>query len=259
MKSHRPRGRALETFAAKPPDGRRLTDAITVILFDIDGTLVLTGGAGVRAMTRAFEDLFDVPDAFRDISVAGRTDSWILAGAAATHAVPPAELARFHDVYLAHLMQEIERPGPRKGVMPGVRPLLDALAGRADVHLALLTGNYEEAARVKLEHFDLWRYFRCGAFGDDAPDRNALLPRALARVCASGGPGVAASQAVVVGDTPHDVACAAASGARSIAVATGGYDVEALRAAGADVVFEDLSDLAAVLAGIKGPYPFSTD
>jgi phosphoglycolate phosphatase-like HAD superfamily hydrolase len=201
-------------------------------------------------MTRAFEDLFDVPDAFRDISVAGRTDSWILAGAAAAHAVPPADLARFHDVYLTHLIREIERPGPRKGVMPGVPALLDALAGHSDVHLALLTGNYEAAARVKLEHFDLWRYFPCGAFGDDAPDRNALLPRALARVRASGGPGVPPSQAVVVGDTPHDVACAAASGARSIAVATGGYDEEALRATGADVVFTDLSDTAQVLAAL---------
>ena len=250
MKSRRPRGRARATFEAKPPDDRRLTDAITVILFDIDGTLVLTGGAGVRAMTLAFEELFAVSDAFRDVSVAGRTDSWILAGVAATHRIPPAELARFHDVYLAHLVREIERPGPRKGVMPGVRPLLDALAVRSDAYLALLTGNYEQAARVKLEHFDLWRYFSCGAFGDDAQDRNELLPRALARVQESGGPRVPASQVVVIGDTPHDVACAAASGARSIAVATGGYDVAALRSAGADVVFEDFRDLEAVLSAL---------
>jgi phosphoglycolate phosphatase-like HAD superfamily hydrolase len=201
-------------------------------------------------MTHAFEDLFDIPDAFREISMPGRTDSWILSDAAAAHAIPPDELARFRDVYLAHLVREIERPVSGKRVMPGVRPLLDALAGRSDMYLALLTGNYEEAARVKLEYFDLWRYFPCGAFGDAAPDRNGLLPKALARIRACGGPEVAGSDVVVVGDTPLDVACAAASGARSIAVATGGYDVETLRAAGADVVFADLSDLDAVLSAI---------
>src|SRR5438552_19082305 len=110
---------------------------------------------------------------------------------------------------------ELEKPGARKGVLPGVRELLDVLADRDDVYLALLTGNYEEAARLKLEYFDLWRYFPCGAFGDDAPDRNGLLPRAIARVRECGGPEVAPEDVVVIGDTPLDVACAAAGGARS--------------------------------------------
>ena len=221
-----------------------------VILFDIDGTLVLTGGAGVRAMSQAFEELFAVPDPFQGIEMPGRTDVSILSDAAAAHGVARHELARFRDVYLAHLATEIEKPGPRKGIMPGVRPLLDSLAGRPDVYLALLTGNYEEAARVKLEYFDLWRYFRCGAFGDAAPDRNGLLPKALARIRQCGGPDVEPSDAVVIGDTPLDVACAAAAGARSIAVATGGYEANALRAAAADVVLEDLSDVEAVLAAM---------
>ena len=133
-------------------------------------------------MTLAFEELFQVSDAFQNIPMPGRTDSWILADAAAAHAVAPDALARFRDVYLAHLAREIERPGAGKRVMPGVRALLDALAARDDVYLALLTGNYEDAARIKLEHFDLWKYFPCGAFGDDAPDRNGLLPKALARI-----------------------------------------------------------------------------
>jgi phosphoglycolate phosphatase-like HAD superfamily hydrolase len=201
-------------------------------------------------MTLAFEELFGVPDAFRDIPMPGRTDSWILSDAATAHAIPPHDVTRFHDVYIKHLVRELDQPGPRKGVMPGVRPLLDALVDRPDVYLALLTGNFEKAARVKLAYFDLWRYFRCGAFGDAAPDRNGLLPKALARVAACGGPTVPASAAVVIGDTPLDVACAAASGARSIAVATGGYDVAALRASGADVVFEDLSDTEAVISAM---------
>jgi phosphoglycolate phosphatase-like HAD superfamily hydrolase len=222
-----------------------------IILFDIDGTLVLTGGAGVRAMTRAFEQLFTIPDAFRGIPMPGRTDTGILLDAAAKHGVAAGQLARFRSVYLAHLATEVGKPGPRKGIMPGVRPLLDSLADRSDVYLALLTGNYEEAARVKLEYFDLWRYFRCGAFGDDAPDRNSLLPKALDRIRQCGGPDVGPADVVVIGDTPLDVACAAAAGARSIAVATGGYDVDALRSTGADVVLTDLSDEAEALRALQ--------
>src|SRR5204862_8022273 len=130
----------------------------------------------------------------------------------------------FPDVYARHLARELQQPGPRKGLMPGVRALLDAMSPLDSAYMALLTGNYEAGAKLKLEYFDLWRYFRCGAFGDAAPDRNGLVPRALAAVRACGGPAASASNAVVVGDTPLDVACAAASGARSIAVAPGGYD-----------------------------------
>ncbi len=206
-------------------------------------------------MTRAFEEIFQIPDAFRGIPMPGRTDAWILSDAAAAHGIPrdSPDLARFPDVYLRHLATELDRPHPphlRKGVMPGVRPLLDVLAARPDVYLALLTGNYQDAARLKLERFDLWRYFDCGAFGDAAPDRNSLLPRALAQVRACAGFEAAAADAVIVGDTPLDVACAAAGGARSIGVATGSHSVAELRAAGADAVFEDLSDVAAVLRAL---------
>jgi len=216
---------------------------------------VLTGGAGGRAMASAFEELFGIRDAFRGIPMPGRTDAWILSDAAALHRIPAesAALARFPEVYLRHLILELDKPSPsnmRKGVMPGVRALLDTLSARDDVFLALLTGNYETAARAKLECFDLWRYFRCGAFGDAAPDRNGLLPRAIERVAACGGPRARTDAVVVIGDTPLDVACAAAGGARSIAVATGSHGVDALRASGADVVFEDLSDLDAVVAAI---------
>jgi len=211
---------------------------------------VLTGGAGARAMALAFDDLFSIRNAFEGIHMPGRTDAWILADAAAAHGITPtsAALAEFRTAYLARLRRELEHPGPRKGVMPGVRELLDALSAHDGVYLALLTGNYEEAARIKLEYFDLWRYFECGAFGDDAPDRNGLLPRALARVADCGGPRVPASASIVIGDTPLDIACAQAGGARSIAVATGSHSVEELRAAGADVVLENLSDTEHVLA-----------
>jgi len=203
-------------------------------------------------MSLAFEEIFSVPSAFAGIPMAGRTDAWILADGAAAHGIPgdSSDLSRFRDVYLRHLVVELDKPGARKGLMPGVRELLDALSSRDDVHLALLTGNYEAGARIKLEYFDLWRYFPCGAFGDDAPDRNGLVPKALASVAACGGPAFSAADAVVVGDTPLDVACAAFSGARSLAVATGSYDVEQLHAAGADVVMKDLSDTDAVVRAL---------
>jgi phosphoglycolate phosphatase len=208
-------------------------------------------------MARAFEDVFGVRDAFRGVAMPGRTDAWIVAGAAAAHGIPAGarSLEQFRAAYLGHLSREIERPAPgaRKGLMPGIRPLLDALGAQPDVYLALLTGNYEEGARLKLEYFDLWRYFRCGAYGDDAPDRNTLLPRALERVKACGGPAAPPASVVVVGDTPLDVACASAGGARSIAVATGSHGVGELRAAGADVVFDTLADTSAVLHAITRP------
>ena len=203
-------------------------------------------------MSRAFEELFSIADAFHGIPMAGRTDPWILSDAAAAHGIPhdSASRAQFPHVYLRHLSSEIPNTGPRFGVMPGIQALLDALSNREDAYVALLTGNYEAGAQLKLEHFDLWRYFRCGAFGDGALDRNGLVPKALARVAECGGPAFTPADTVVIGDTPLDVACAKAGGARSIAVATGNHTVDQLHNAGADVVFEDLRDTDAVLRAI---------
>jgi len=172
---------------------------------------------------------FAIANAFTGMPMAGRTDAWILNDAAAAHGIPADApgLARFRDVYLRHLAIELEQPGAsRKGIMPGVRPLLDALADRDDVCLALLTGNYEAGARLKLEYFDLWKYFSCGAFGDAAPHRNVLVPKALARVEECEGLTFSPADSVVIGDTPLDVDCATHAGARSLAVATGSHSVE---------------------------------
>ena len=211
---------------------------------------MLTGGAGARAMASAFEDVFGVRQGFGAIPMAGRTDAWILAQAATTHQIPLDESrARvFRERYLTKLAAEIHEPGPRKGIMPGVRALLDQLSDRDDVHLSLLTGNLEGGARVKLEYFDLWRYFRNGAFGDVASDRNDLLNVALERVKA--GAGLVPSEVIVIGDTPLDVAVAKQGGARSVAVATGGYDAVTLQESGADVVLESFSDLTATLTAL---------
>ncbi len=221
-----------------------------LFLFDIDGTLVVTGGAGQRAMNRAFRDTFGIPDAFKGIDLAGRTDTSIVGDAFSRLGMTsdPDEVARFRSRYLVCLQDEVPRPGVGKRVLPGIAPLLDALQPHDHNFLALLTGNYADAAEVKLAHFDLWRYFKCGAFGEDHGDRNHLVPVALERARQNGlPPHVETAHTVVIGDTPRDIACAHAHGARCLAVATGEYSADTLARAGADVVFEDLSDTQAVL------------
>src|SRR5688572_1729743 len=216
-----------------------------LVLFDIDGTLVLTGGAGVRAMNRALEDAFGPTEGLDGIPVAGRTDWAILTDAVRRHqqTLDTRLLDELRDRYVRYLAAEIDHPGTgRKAVMPGIREILDSLEHRRDVLVGLLTGNFEAGARVKLGHFDLWRYFRCGAFGDDAADRNALVPFAVRRAEACGLPAIPPRDVVVVGDTPADVACARAGNAVAVAVATGSSSVDELRATGADHVFENLSD-----------------
>ena len=223
-----------------------------LILFDIDGTLVLTGGAGARSMGFAFRDVFGLDPVGASVAMAGRTDAWIVSQMAAHHGVDvnAAMLTRFHRAYIGHLEREIHNPGPRKGVLPGVQDVLEALEPRDDVHVALLTGNFEHGARIKLEYFDLWRYFRSGAFGDNQRDRNSLLAVALASAERAGSAPVRADEVVIVGDTPFDIAVAVAGGARSLGVATGSHDTAALAACGADAVLQDLSDVDAVLRGL---------
>ncbi len=215
-----------------------------LLLFDIDGTLVLTGGAGSRAMARAFRDLFRVDDAFRGIQMPGRMDPDIVADAAARAGlvIDNGLVTRFRLRYAECLRAAMDEPGPRKGVLPGVRRLLAALEPHPDAFLALLTGNYAEAARTKLEYFDLWRYFACGAFGGEAPGRADLVPLAVERARACGARPAALDRVVVVGDTPLDVACAHSAGAVAVAVATGFHSVKELAESGAEVVLEDLTD-----------------
>jgi phosphoglycolate phosphatase len=222
-----------------------------LILFDIDGTLLLSGRAGLRAMTRAFAATFGVADGFKNASFGGRTDSFLLSQALQAAGLPDTteNHARFRDAYLPLLAEEIQHAGTgHKGLMPGARELLEALLDHDHLHLALLTGNYRDAAEIKLTYFELWDHFEWGAFSDDAADRNALVPIARRRAETYDVPPEAIERVIVIGDTPHDIACAHVAGATCIAVATGGHTVEELRAAGADVVLADLSDTETVLA-----------
>ena len=222
---------------------------MTIVLFDIDGTLIQTGRAGSRAMNRAFHDVFGVQDAFDGIPMAGRTDQGILLDGAARAGVEIANgnFERFRDRYFQRLSEALREPVPGKSILPGVDRLLDTLSTRDDVFPALLTGNCEEGARIKLQYFGLWRFFRCGAFGDEIAERNDLFAVATERARACGAPAVPPDQVIIVGDTVLDVACAKAAGARSIGVGTGPFGIDALRAAGADVAMADLSDTQSFL------------
>ena len=222
-----------------------------LLLFDIDGTLLLSGRAGLRAMTRAFAQAFGIADAFASASFSGRTDSFLVSHALTAAGLPDTveHHTRFRDAYLPLLAEEIEHPGTgHKGLMPGARELLDALGEYDHLQVALLTGNYRDAAEIKLTYFELWEFFEWGAFSDDSADRNALVPIARQRAGTYDVPAEALKRVIVIGDTPYDIECARVGGAQSIAVATGGHTVEELRAAGADIVLADLSDTAKVLA-----------
>jgi phosphoglycolate phosphatase len=222
----------------------------TLLLFDIDGTLITTGGAGYRAIKKAVEATLGVERALEGIPVAGRTDSIILRDA--VQAIDGRELTielrdRIRDNYMGLLRTEIDLVGGGPGVLPGVRDLLDRVADDPAYHVALLTGNFSQTAAIKLGYFNLWRHFAWGAWGEDAVHRNDLLPVALARYRERTGDEIAPADVVIIGDTPNDVEVARVGGARSVAVTTGQFDRQTLLDAGADVVFHDLSDVDEVL------------
>jgi phosphoglycolate phosphatase len=221
-----------------------------LLLFDIDGTLLLSGGAGVRSMNLAFEKVFGITEGFTGIPLSGRTDSFLVSQALqrANLDDSAAHHARLRETYLGILSEEIEQPGTgRKQVLPGVRELLEAITPNPLWHVGLLTGNYEPAARTKLRYFALDGFFSWGAFGEDAADRDELARIAVARSVEHNVPAEARRNAIVIGDTPHDVACARAASARAIAVATGGCTIEELTASQPDVLLADLRDTEAIL------------
>jgi len=222
----------------------------TLVLFDIDGTLIVTARAGWRGMSHAFGVVHGRRDAMTGIPFAGRTDHAIVADALASIGqTPTAEaIAAVRDVYLATLPEELKRPSDEPScILPGVERVLGELAARPDTVVGLLTGNFERGAALKLGHFGLWTRFPFGAFGDHHRDRPDLMPVAIARARATGVPVTDDWRIVVVGDTPNDVECAHAHGAQAIAVATGHYDRAALEGTGAEVVVETLEELGSGL------------
>jgi phosphoglycolate phosphatase-like HAD superfamily hydrolase len=223
------------------------------ILFDIDGTLIDSGGAGVLALGLAFEEIFSVPDAFRTINMAGKTDPQILSEGLALHGIRGGNgfVPELLESYLKHLSNNMDIS--RGHVKAGVREALDVLKGNDSFTLGLLTGNIEKGAMMKLEAFGLAGYFDIGAFGDDDADRNRLLPIAVEKLREIKFLDITYRHCVVIGDTPRDVECSKPYGAYSVAVATGPYVYEDLLETDADVVFEDLSNTAELLSVLKRP------
>lgn len=228
---------------------RNLPDRL--VLFDIDGTLIGGGGAGQLALRLGFEDRFGIPEKLDGIEIAGRTDAAIARQIFAKHRIEPTpeNLARFFDGYLHHLAIEIPRSPGR--ILPGIIELLDALRASGRAAIGLLTGNLSRGARIKLAHHGVWDYFEFGAFADDHHDRNALGPFAAARAAEFSGRDFPPEDTFVLGDTPHDVACARAIGAVAVAIATGGHSLEDLAKHAPDFLFDDLSDVQAVLRALR--------
>jgi phosphoglycolate phosphatase len=226
-----------------------------LVLFDIDGTILLTDGAGRRAIGRALIDLAGTSGPVGDHRFDGKTDPQIvrelLSLAGHPDAEMPARIQAVCDRYLELLELELGSPAQETRVMAGVRELLDELArpeAAGQVLVGLLTGNLERGAALKLRSAGIEpSRFAVGAYGSDAAHRPELPAIARRRAESLTGCSIAGPDVVVIGDTPDDVACARPIGARTVAVATGRYDVTILAAAGATHVFPDLSDTAAVL------------
>ncbi|HLB82845.1 MAG TPA: HAD hydrolase-like protein [Gemmatimonadales bacterium] len=229
-----------------------------LVLFDIDGTLLWTDGAGRRAIQRALVDEAGTAGPIESYRFDGKTDPQIVRELLSLAGHPAAQDAsRIASVcrrYVDHLRAELDKPAQATKLMPGTLELLRALEppeAEERALVGLLTGNVAPGAALKLRSAGLDpARFRVGAYGSDSARRVDLPAVAARRAAALTGRRFAGADVIVIGDTPDDVACGRPMGARSVAVATGSYDVAALRAAGAAYVFETLADTDAVLHAI---------
>jgi phosphoglycolate phosphatase len=229
--------------------GRRL------VLFDIDGTILLTAGAGRRAIVAALGQEVGNAIAFDRVRFDGKTDPQIVtemlevAGRRGPH--PEQQVRAIFQRYVDLLARELQQPSNRTTVMPGIHSLLNRLEAEDGVILGLLTGNLADGAKLKLHSAGLDPdRFRVGAYGSDAAHRPDLPPIAARRAQPFFGRVPSGNEVVIIGDTPADIACGECIGARAVAVATGGYSVPDLAACGPHVVFEDLSDTDRVVDAI---------
>lgn len=223
-----------------------------LLLWDIDGTLIASGGAGMRALQAALGTVFGIDGSLADIDFAGRTDTWIMREVFKKFNIAPTpdHFARFFQGYVTALPGELDNPNAR--VLPGVRELLAAACAHGAMAQGIVTGNMRRGAELKLSHHGLWEYFSFGAFADDSEHRNDLGPHAVRRALEQHGVNFAADDVWVIGDTPHDIACGKAIGARTLAVATGGSTLDHLRAHEPTAAVENLSDTEAVLRLFEG-------
>ena len=220
-----------------------MTGEFRVWLFDIDGTLIDTAGAGLAALKGAAESHFGGPSP--DLDLRGATDLGVLADLRGHYSAVAGEddTERFFADYHERLRQNLDCEEYAPQLLPGVEGLLARLGSDKELHVGLLTGNTEAGAATKTRRFGLHQHFAFGAYGSDHADRNELGPIALARASRIAGKELSGSDAVVIGDTPRDVDCAKAIGAWSIGVTTGSYTRAELETAGADRVVSDLREI----------------
>lgn len=227
----------------------------TVLLFDIDGTLVTTGGAGRRSMARAFERLHGRRDACDSFSMSGMTDRAIVRKALDIIGVPPSPdtISAVIDTYLQYLADEVPRVDERDyRLHPGMREAVEAALARQGFAVGLGTGNVREGARIKLERVSIHDRFSFGGFGCDHEDRVELIRHGARSGAALLGLPLEECRVVVIGDTPKDVAAAKGIGATCIGVGTGSFTPEALLATGAEYAFPDLTADGALTALLDG-------
>ena len=219
-------------------------------LFDIDGTLITSGGAGVTSFNEAVRELCGSLSPLEGINFAGNTDTGIARAVLLTAGMDPSQenIMALLDAYLGKLADRIHLH--QGSLLPGIITLLDKMKNRSDCMLALLTGNLAAGAQVKLSHYGVWHYFGFGAYADDHHVRNELGPVAMARALDEHGESFTPDRIYVIGDTPRDIECGKAFGAVTVAVTTGHYSREELASHHPDFLFDDLSDADAVLAEI---------
>ncbi len=218
-----------------------------LFLFDIDGTLITSGGAGEAALIRAMKSRFGVDEDFCGIVLAGSTDSAIARALLEKHGLEttPENITGLLDSYLHELAGRMPEHAGR--VLPGMLAVLDVLTSRPDAVVALLTGNLVRGAKIKLRHYGIWEYFEFGAFADDHHDRNELGKFAGTRAVQKHGGEFPPERIFVIGDTPKDIECGRAIGAKTVAVATGIHSRDDLAAHSPDFLFDDFSDSEQVL------------
>jgi len=215
-----------------------------LLLFDVDQTLISTGGAGIRALNRAFQKLYAVENAMEGILPHGKTDPCIIREILHSHPVPslddgfPTSMPAILESYLEFLDNEIDST-PSYKILPGIEGILNSLSGRSDIAIGLATGNVEAGARIKLERGNLNRYFPFGGFGSDSEDRTELVRRGAERGAAYMGYSPDADHVFVIGDTPRDIVAGREAGFLTVGVATGKYSKEELKESGATVVISD--------------------
>jgi phosphoglycolate phosphatase len=220
-------------------------------LFDIDGTLLSSGGAGKYAMYAAIASEFGVAELHDGVPFTGRTDRAIGRDLFEKHGVHDSveNWRRFVRAYLQHLPQSLHtRPGR---VLPGVQSLLTALRGQTDVAIGLLTGNLRDGARTKLAYYGIDDFFDFGGFGDEHLDRNDVAREAIDSLSAHTGVRIAVQDVWVIGDTPLDILCARSVGARVLAVCTGLHSASELASEGPDLLLPDLSDASQLLTALR--------